>query len=150
MIRLFTITLSTLVLGVAAPAWANADCPSPYDTLSCNSVCYYSSGEVYCSGVQGHDTFILIEDNQGDPHIYGTRDGGLSPYDFCCNSSDLGSITGAVTANIDTGSGNTSRTARTRPAGTPAPVARGTGLRIADRLVREEPCGPRSTRSEAA
>ncbi len=106
MIRLFTFILSTLVLGIAAPAGANDDCPDPYDELDCNSVCYYSSGEVYCSGVQGHDTFILIEDNQGVTHIYGTRDGGLSAYDFCCNPADLGSITGAVTANIDTGGGN--------------------------------------------
>ncbi len=106
MIRFITITLATLILGVAAPAWAADDCPTPYDELDCNSVCYYSSGEVYCSGAEGHDTFILMEDKDDDPHIYGTRDGGLTPYDFCCNADDLGSITGAVTANIDTGSGN--------------------------------------------
>jgi len=99
-------------LGLALGASAAADCPGIYNqalySTYCGGVCYScNSGEVCCDGGAAGDVFILIEDDDDDPHIYGTVDIDYpSERNFCCNSSDLGSITSAVKATITTGSGS--------------------------------------------
>jgi Ca2+-binding RTX toxin-like protein len=92
---------------------ARADCPSPYNGLSCGGVCYdCDSGgtqQVCCDLTSQNDNLFLIEDGAGDPYAYGTTfvGGGGSEVSFCCDGTSLEMNTSsAVYVIIDAGSGN--------------------------------------------
>jgi Ca2+-binding RTX toxin-like protein len=89
-----------MVVGMAGVASAT-DCATDFSSYgSCGSVCSYSGGTVTCTGAASPNEFILFVDGNY-PIIYGT----VNYTTFCCESSDLGSITSAVPVDI-TGGGS--------------------------------------------
>jgi Ca2+-binding RTX toxin-like protein len=106
--KMFGVMCVLLAVGGLVERAGATDCDDIADyyevqSLSCGGVCSYDAGPpalVTCTGATGSaNNFILFVDGS-NPIIHGNS----GATQFCCESSDLGSITSAVKVDITGGS----------------------------------------------